>query len=56
MQAAGESEEVIALARAEYFWQNGLTVDAWAEVLPLQETSEAAAAAIEAAYERICGS
>ncbi|MGF1523528.1 MAG: hypothetical protein ACFBSF_14525 [Leptolyngbyaceae cyanobacterium] len=54
MQEAGESQEAIALARADYFWQRGLAVDAWAEVFPLQETSETATAAMETAYERIC--
>ncbi|MEM8605187.1 MAG: hypothetical protein AAGE59_00610 [Cyanobacteria bacterium P01_F01_bin.86] len=54
MQTAGQSEEAIVLARADYFWQRGLAVDAWAEVVPLQDTSEVAAAAIATAYERIC--
>ena len=54
MQASGQSEDAIALARADYFWQRGLTVDAWAEVIPLQNTSEATAEAIATAYERIC--
>ena len=54
LQAAGESEEAIALARADYFWQRGLAVDAWSEVMPLQGTSATAAEALATAYERLC--
>lgn len=54
MQASGESEEAIALARADYFWERELTVDAWAEVIPLQTTSEVTSEAVAAAYERLC--
>ena len=54
LQGAGQSEAAIALARADYFWQQELTVDAWAAVLPLQPTSETVSEAIATAYERIC--
>ncbi|NER80926.1 MAG: hypothetical protein F6K42_15425 [Leptolyngbya sp. SIO1D8] len=54
MRNADASAEEIALARADYFWQQGLVADAWAEVMPLKATSETVSEAINAAYERIC--
>ncbi|NEQ99494.1 MAG: hypothetical protein F6K30_22785, partial [Cyanothece sp. SIO2G6] len=55
MRSAGESEEAIALARADYLWQQGLETDAWATVLPLQDESAEVAAAVQMGYEQWCG-
>lgn len=54
MQRTGASNDAIALARADYFWQRGLESDAWVEVLPLQATSVEVDEAVKAAYEVLC--
>ncbi|MGD1907273.1 MAG: hypothetical protein ACFB0C_14985 [Leptolyngbyaceae cyanobacterium] len=43
-----------ALARADYFWAEGLEADAWREVMAVQSQSEVAAEAIATATERLC--
>lgn len=54
MRADGQSTETIALARADYFWQRDLPVDAWAEVVALQITSDTVSEVLETAYDRVC--
>gem|GEM_PF-4659176 len=50
------SRQAIALARADYFWQQGLETEAWAEIMPLQSTSSEVAEALDTARENLCGS
>ncbi|MDA0266771.1 MAG: hypothetical protein O2890_02015 [Cyanobacteria bacterium] len=45
-----------ALARADYFWAEGLEADAWREVAAVQAESEVAAEAIATATDRFCNS
>ena len=55
LRTGGESEEAIALARADYFWQQGFEADAWATVLPLQGELTEVMAAVQMGYEQWCG-
>lgn len=55
MQQAGATAEAIALARADYFWQQGLATDAWEAILPWQTTSPDIAEALQKGYEKLCG-
>lgn len=54
LRTAGDSADAIALAQADYFWQRGLEMDAWAEVVPLQATSAPVDEALKTAYEELC--
>lgn len=56
MTEAGGDAEAIALARADYFWQQGLETEAWAEIMPLQGESAEVTEAVEMALENLCGS
>ncbi len=49
-----DSETAIAIARADYFWQQGLETDAWATLWPLQAESSEVAEAISISTDRLC--
>ncbi|MGD1940037.1 MAG: hypothetical protein ACFB0G_01875 [Leptolyngbyaceae cyanobacterium] len=48
------TETEIAIARADYFWQQGLETDAWATLWPLQAESSEVAEAISISTDRLC--
>jgi hypothetical protein len=53
----GESvtEADIAIAKADYFWQQGLETDAWAAIWALRTESSEVAGALQMGYEKLCG-
>ena len=54
MRTEGESEEAIALARADYLWQQGFEADAWVTILPLQSTLPEVWTALQMGYDQWC--
>jgi len=52
---AGEtSETAIAIAKADYLWEQGLETDAWATLWPLQSADPAVAGAIATGVDAFC--
>jgi hypothetical protein len=52
--ADGGSLADVAIARADYFWAQGLGADAWREIAVAQQLSPTAADAVEFAYTQLC--
>jgi hypothetical protein len=52
--ADGGSVGDVAIARANYFWAQGLGVDAWREMAIAQQLSPIAAEAMAFAYRELC--
>ena len=54
VEAEGGSPADVAIARADYFWTQGLGADAWREMAVAQQLSPDAAEAVELAYTQLC--
>jgi hypothetical protein len=54
VEAEGGSPADVAIARADYFWAQGLGADAWREMAVAQQLSLTAAEAVAFAYTQLC--